>query len=76
MANLTAQELANISNPAANYLDGASNAPPSSLTADQLADISNPAANYDQPIGLTPDEQSTFGIPPEAYLEDNRESEE
>jgi hypothetical protein len=71
LANLTAQELANISNPAENYLDGASNAPPSSLTADQLADISNPAANYDQPIGLTPDEQSTFGVPSEAYLEDN-----
>ena len=70
MANLTAEELANISNPAENYLDGASNAPPTSITAEQLADLSNPAANYEQPAGLTPDEQATFGIPAEAYLED------
>ena len=71
MANLTPQELANLSNPAENYLEGASNAPQTSIAADQLADISNPAANYDQPAGLTPDEESRFGIPAESYLEDN-----
>ena len=75
MANnpLTAEELADISNPAANYVENVSANPSSQgMTAEELADLSNPAANYNQPVGLTPEEESTFGIPAEAYLEDKQ----